>query len=160
MRVRGISKSSIQRIIKKYHPYRIQLYQLVTHNDANRRLEFCLWVLDECNEDLSFPNYVMFADEFSFHNTGLVNRRNLHFYGTENPHFSRSSHHQLGIKGKHVFGPNFFPRFLMDFKVEATFYLFLKRKLLEEIPLETRKKCLNQRYGVGRMSFDYCASKF
>lgn len=78
----------------KCHPYRIQYHQLVTHNDANRRLESCIWVLEECNEDSNFWNYVKFTDDFSFHNTKLVNRRNFHFYDTVNPQFTRSIDHQ------------------------------------------------------------------
>lgn len=145
----GISRSSVQRIMKKhkYHPYRIQLHQLITDNDANMRMEFCRWILEKCDQNMDFPNYVMFTDECSFHNTGLVNRRNFHFYDTENPHFSRTIDHQHrwsvnvwgGVMGKHIFGPHFF-----DGPLDGNKFLsFLRNELfemLDDIPLETRRK--------------------
>lgn len=145
----GISRSSVQRILKKYkyYPYRIQLHQLVTNNDANRRLEFCSWVLQKYSEDCNFPDFIMFTDECSFHNTGLVNRQNFRYYDTENPHFSRSIDHQHrwcvntwgGIMGNHVFGPHFFEGPLDGNK----FLLFLRNEfseMLDDIPLGTRRK--------------------
>ncbi|ERL96121.1 hypothetical protein D910_01103, partial [Dendroctonus ponderosae] len=61
----NIIQSSISRIIKKhnFYPYKIQLCQELDGNDFD---EFCI---DEC----------------TFHNNGLVNRHNFHYYSDTNP---------------------------------------------------------------------------
>lgn len=44
-----------------------------------------------CMQDQDF---VIFSDESPFHNNGLVNRHNFHYYNNENFQFFRTAHHQ------------------------------------------------------------------
>lgn len=84
-----LSRRSIGRIIKKnkFYPYHIQIHQELLEADYNRRLEFSLWVLGKLADEEDFLDYVLFTDESTFHNNGLVNRHNFHYYCDENPNF-------------------------------------------------------------------------
>lgn len=145
----GISRRSISRVIKKYkfHPYRIQMHQELYEIDFHRRIEFCLWVLDKFSEDEHFLDSILFCDESTFHNNGLVNRHNFHYYSDVNPHFFRILDHQNrwsvnvwgGIIGTQVIGPYFFDGNLNGQK----FLQFLRDdlpELLENVPLNIRQR--------------------
>lgn len=144
----GISKRSVGRILKKnnFFPYHIQLHQALLEVDYDRRLVFCLWVLEKFSENENFFDFVLFSDESSFHNNGLVNRHNFHYYSDENPRFFRTLDRQHrwcvnvwgGIIGTQVVGPFFFDGHLNG----AMFLRFLRDNLpvlLENIPLNIRK---------------------
>lgn len=149
-----ISKSSVSRIIQnhKFHPYHIQLLQNLEGDDFNKRSEFCDWALNKIQEQPDFFEFVMFSDESTFHSNGNVNKHNLHYYATENPHFVRYVDHQHrwslnvwgGIIGRHIIGPFFFEE-----RLNGENYLnFLRNSLpnlLEDVPLAT----------LGRMWFQH-----
>lgn len=156
-RVLDISQSSISRIIKnnKYHPYHIQLLQELEANDFNSRREFCEWSINKVQEQRDFFEYVLFSDEATFHRNGNVNKHNLHYYATENPHFTRSVDNQHrwslnvwgGIVGSYVIGPHFF-----EGRVNGDIYLDFLRNglsdLLENVPLATRHRLWLQHDGA------------
>lgn len=139
-----VSRSSTQRILKihKFHPFRIQMHQELFEIDFVRRVEFCLWCLDKLAEEDDFFDYVLFSDESTFHNNGLVNRHNFHYYSDQNPHAFRTLDHQYrwsvnvwgGILGQYVIGPYFFEGHLNG----QEFNRFLAEDLfdlLEDVPL-------------------------
>ncbi|XP_011861119.1 PREDICTED: uncharacterized protein LOC105558173 [Vollenhovia emeryi] len=76
---------------------------------------------------------------------GIVDRHNLHYWATENPHWMRQANSQVrwsvnvwaGILGDHIIGPHF-----IDGRVDGEGYRnFLRDKLvdlLDEVPLESR----------------------
>lgn len=145
----GISQTSVCKILKKhkYHPYHIQFHQSLYERDFQRRLDFCLWSLEKVGEEGDFFKYVLFTDESTFHNNGLVNRRNFHYYDTENRHLYRTFDRQNrwsvnvygGIIGDHVIGPYFFDGNLNGEK----FLRFLEQEflnLLDDVPLDIRNK--------------------
>lgn len=145
----GISRRSVSRILKNhaFHPYRIQLHQELYERDFQQRIDFCLWAIDKLAEDESFFECTLFCDECTFHNNGLVNRHNFHFYSDVNPHFTRTINYQQrwsvnvwgGIMGSHVIGPHFFNGNLNG----NMFNMFLRNnlpELLEDIPLDAREK--------------------
>ncbi|ERL95976.1 hypothetical protein D910_00725, partial [Dendroctonus ponderosae] len=140
-------KKMFSRIIKKHHfySYKIQLCQELYGNDFENRTEFCMWVLDKVAENEKFFENVLFSDECSFHNNGLVNRHNFHYYSDTNPRTYRVMKNQNGwsvnvwggILGQYLIGPYFFegnlnglmfPQFLID-------HLSI---LLQEIPFNIR----------------------
>lgn len=144
-----ISHMSVFRILEKYnyHPYHLQHHQQLYAGDYDRRVDFCLWALERYAEDSDFFNYVLFTDESTFHNNGLVNRHNFHYYDTENPHLFRTMDRQNrwslnvfgGIVGNHVIGPYFFNGHLNG----SEFLRFLKGDfctLLENVPLNIRNR--------------------
>lgn len=153
----GISRRSIERIIKKhkFHPYHIQLHQHLFEEDYDRRLNFCLWVLEKFGEDEHFFDYVLFSDESTFHNNGLVNRHNFHYYSDENPNIFRTLNRQHrwsvnvwgGIIGTRIVGPYFFNGNLNG----DMFLTFIRDNLpilLATIPLNIRQRMWMQLDGA------------
>ncbi|ERL96305.1 hypothetical protein D910_03218, partial [Dendroctonus ponderosae] len=61
------------------------LCQELYGNDFENRSEFCMWVLDKVAENEKFFENVLFSDECTFHNNGLVNSHNFHYYSDTNP---------------------------------------------------------------------------
>lgn len=86
-----VSRITVSKILKtyKYHPYHLQHHQLYAM-DYERRVDFCMWALNKDAQSNDFFNYVLFTDESTFHNNGLVNRHNFHCYDTENHHVFRT----------------------------------------------------------------------
>ena len=79
----------INQIIKfnHYHPYHINLHQVLSDNDKMARVGFCRWDLEKITEDPLFFYQVMFSDEVTFKSNGSVNRHNCHYYSVENLHW-------------------------------------------------------------------------
>lgn len=145
----GISRQSIQRILKRnrFHPYKIQMHQTLFNQDYARRLDFCFWVLNMVEQDKDFFDFVLFSDESTFHNNGLVNRHNFHYYSDVNPHYFRTLDRQNrwsvnvwgGVLGTRLIGPFFFEGHLNG----RMFFHFLSRdlpELLEDVPLIIRQR--------------------
>lgn len=86
-----ISRSSVHRILKrnKLHQYHIQLVQELYGNDFVNRIIFCHWLTEKTFLRNDFLYYIMFFDESRFNNTGVVNRHNMHYWSSENPHWIR-----------------------------------------------------------------------
>ena len=87
----SLSQSTVSRVLRrnKFHPYHVQLLQGLNQNDFARRQQFCQWALNKQRQQNGFFDCVLFTDEATFHNNGQVNRHNLHYYYTANPHFTR-----------------------------------------------------------------------
>ena len=87
-----VGRKTVQNIIQsnKMHPYHVQLMQELNNDDYERRVRFCEWAAQKIEQDRMFFNYVLFADEATFHKNGNVNRHNFHYYATTNPHFIRT----------------------------------------------------------------------
>ncbi|ERL83556.1 hypothetical protein D910_00637, partial [Dendroctonus ponderosae] len=58
------------------------------------KTEFCMWVLDKVAENEKFFENVLFSDECTFHNNGIVNRHNFHYYSDTNPRAYRTMKNQ------------------------------------------------------------------
>lgn len=144
----NISQSSVSRILLKhsYHPYKIQRHQELSENDFEKRVEFCMWVLDKVAENENFFDFVLFSDECTFHNNGSVNRHNFHYYSDSNPHQFRIVDNQHrwsvnvwgGIVGRYLIGPFFFENHLngerfLDFLINQL------PVLLQDIPIAIRQ---------------------
>lgn len=91
-----ISKSSVLRILKKYHyhPYHIELHQELHGEDFENRVTFCEWAEERIRNDEHFFDRVLFTDECSFKNNGSVNKHNLHYWSVQNPHWMREQNNQ------------------------------------------------------------------
>lgn len=83
----NLSKSGVQKILAKhgFHDYKFQPVQNLHPGDELRRLEFCQWLCNEIGNDPNFSASVLWSDESLFTNSGIFNRRNSHFYATNNP---------------------------------------------------------------------------
>ncbi len=111
--------------------------------DFLQRVNFCKWILN----NTGVVSHILFTDEARFHKTAATNKQNDRVWSIENPHPTHTSHCQLqfsvcvwmGIIDQYLVGPFFFNENLNS----STYEYFLKHqlpKLLEEIPLRTRKE--------------------
>lgn len=83
----NIPRTTIRRVLKKnkYHPYKPTIVQGLQEDDFVRRLEFCNWYVNKCQEDANFSSTVIWTDETYFSNCGVFNKHNYHHWATENP---------------------------------------------------------------------------
>lgn len=117
--VTGVSRTSIQRVLKKYkfHPYKIRLVQELNEDDFDRRLQFCEIMSERAMHNGNFVFNVCFSDECSFFLNGLVNRHNCRYWADTNPRIFHETHTQhpqklnvwAGIFGNSIVGPFFLP---------------------------------------------------
>jgi Helix-turn-helix domain (DUF4817) len=115
--VSGVSRTSIQRILKYYkmHPYKIKLTQELNEDDFDRRSQFCEVLSERAIENPHFLFNICFSDECSFFLNGTVNRHNCRYWADSNPHIFHEVHTQhpqklnvwAGIFGDRIVGPLF-----------------------------------------------------
>lgn len=149
----GISKSSVHRILKgnRLHPYKLHLVQGLRPTDPERRLEFLADIAVRISDDNLFLSKILWSDESRFHNNGVVNRHNSHYWADENPHWVRESRHQrvwgvnvwCGLLDDRLIGPYFYQNSLT-----AAQYLEQMSEYLEDIPLLNRLQVYFQQDGA------------
>ena len=90
------SQSTASRTTRKYkyHPYHIELHQELQDGDFQRRVTYCQWLRGQIAVNQNFLKSIMYSDEATFRSNGAVNRHNMHYYATENPHWVREIQHQ------------------------------------------------------------------
>ena len=117
--VSGVSRTSVQRILKKYkfHPYKIRLVQELNEDDFDRRVQFCEIMSERAMQNENFLFNVCFSDECTFFLNGIVNRHNCRYWADTNPRIFHETHTQYpqklnvwaGIFGNSIVGPFFLP---------------------------------------------------
>lgn len=143
----GVSKSSAQRILKrhKFHPYHVHLHQDLHGNDFSDRVTFCRWAQQQLLTNPNFFADVLFTDEASFSNKGIVNMRNMHYWSADNPKWLRQVEHQrpwkvnvwCGIIGDTIIGP-FFVDGIQNGRQYSRFIRHNLPVLLDTVPLNRR----------------------
>jgi hypothetical protein len=123
-----ISRRSVQRILHSdlyLYPYKMSVMQKLTDFSKQQILEFCTWA--EHGE--AILHNVWFSDEAHFHLDGVVNRQNVRFWGSENPHMLTERMHYApkitvwaAISSHGLIGPFFF-----DQTVNSERYLSMLR---------------------------------
>lgn len=166
----NLSKSAVNKIIKRhgYHDYKYQAVQKLYRNDPERRLRFCNWFKQKVRINNNFAHNIIWGDETTFTNSGMFNRRNKHFYVTENPHLIQEVRHQYrfslnmwcGLLNNKLLGPYF-----IDGNLTAKKYLDILQDMLDDLPLEYRlNEIWFQQDGCGphnsRMVTDYLNQTF
>lgn len=143
----GISRTTVFLILKdfKLHPYHVVLHQALSEDDYDRRLNYCHWLSEMCNENHQFLSLVLWTDEASFSSCGRVNLHNMHYWSQTNPHWMREVDHQnrwsvnvwCGVLEHRIIGP-----FIFDDHLNGESYLnFLRNDLpilLEDVPIDLR----------------------
>lgn len=66
------------------HPYHFTKVQHLKEGDAERRVEFCRWLLRQHNINNSFCSRILFTDESLFTREELFNVHNTHYWTHEN----------------------------------------------------------------------------
>lgn len=151
-------KDTIHRLLRRngLYPFRPQKVQVLHEGDRELRINFCRWLLDNVNNDPHFIENIMFTDECTFTQTGIMNTHNLHEWRDENPYLIRKRCHQrrwsvniwAGLLNNNVIGPNMLPNRLNS----ASYFHFLNDNLplpfLDQVPLATRLNCWFQHDGA------------
>lgn len=141
-----IADRTVRNIIKKYHyhDYKFTRVLKLRTTDYERRLTFCHWMMEKLTRDQLFARKILWTDETRFTNCGMFNRRNKHYYATENPNAFQEVRPQerfslnvwCGIVNDTIIGP-----FYIDGNLDANKYLLFLRhnleNLLENLPLST-----------------------
>jgi predicted transcriptional regulator len=152
-----ISQSSVQRVLKKhrFHGYHMTLNQELHGRDFENRTSFCNFIREQLQQDVNYASRILFSDEATFKNNGMVNKHNAHFYATENPHWVRHVDNQRlwsvnvwgGVVGDYVIGPHFFDNHLNG----HNYLQFLQNELpllLEDVNLALRNNIIFQHDGA------------
>jgi hypothetical protein len=90
----GLTKTSVHRILTdelKLYPYKIQVMQVLSDNDKVRRLRFAKWGAVFFEDHPLVLKRLWFTDEAHVDLTGYVNKQNMRFWATQNPHIIHES---------------------------------------------------------------------
>lgn len=144
-----ISKSSIQRMLTgdlELFPYKIQIMQALTITDQVGRLDFCNWATNELEKNENAFMNVWFSDECHFLLSGHVNKQNMRYWSTNQPHeFAELPLHSekvtvwCAISGHGIIGPFFFSD-----TVNGERYLTLLRRKF--VPALRRNNSIEDQY--------------
>lgn len=97
----GVPKTRVQRILTKYkfRPYKIKIVHHLHPGDAERRLLFCNWYLEQIRIDNNFARFIIWSDEAYFSSAGIFNRHNTRHWSQENHHviFEREQQGRFGF---------------------------------------------------------------
>lgn len=76
------------------YPFHLTPVQDLLPGDAQRRVEFCQWLLRQQEEDEVFIKNILWTDEAQFTRDGVTNHHNLHHWSDSNPHLIRTTSFQ------------------------------------------------------------------
>lgn len=152
-----LSFGSVQNILRKhnYHPYKFSPVQALLPGDEGRRLTFCAWLAEEFTNNPDFLNNIIWTDETNFSNNGMFNRKNNHYWSSENPLVVRERNHQVrfsvnywcAILGNRVLAVHFYHGNLTG----ARYIQLLEEVLLpaiDDLPLNVRMQLMFQQDGA------------
>lgn len=114
----------------------------MTEGNIIQRYRFCENILVRLQNDNQLLDKVLWSDEATFTTAGIFNRKNKHFWATQNPHIiepirkqgRRSLHVWCGLLKNKIIGPIIFEGSLTG----QRYLQFLENeieRLLEELPV-------------------------
>ncbi|KAJ4430139.1 hypothetical protein ANN_22349 [Periplaneta americana] len=87
----------------------------LNEDDPDKRLEFCEWFLNMCDEREDFQDLIVWSDEATFKLNGTINRHNCVYWTNENPHIFQEKGVNLpgvtvwcGLSSRGIIGTYFF----------------------------------------------------
>lgn len=153
----GVSLSSCQRILKdnKYHPFKIHLVHQLRLGDFERRIDFLARFSIMWEENASFLKNILWSDESRFHNNGLVNKHNCHYWSDQNPRWMRATNNQIkfgvnvwcGILNGVIIGPYLYEG-ILDGQRYLNFLRNVLPGLLNDVPNHIRQNMWFQQDGA------------
>lgn len=97
----GVTKARVQTILKKFKfkPYKIKIVHHLHPGDAERRMLFCNWMLQQIQLNENFASRVIWSDEAYFSSDGIFNSHNTRHWSQENQHvfFERERQGRFGV---------------------------------------------------------------
>lgn len=151
-------KNTIHRLLRRngLYPFRPQKVQVLHDGDRELRVNFCRWLLHSLNNDPHFIEKILWSDESTFTEAGIINTHNLHEWKDENPHLIRNRSYQrrwsiniwAGLLNNNVIGPYILPNRLNSALYNQFLNENLPLPLLDEVPLASRLNCWFQHDGA------------
>lgn len=124
----GLAKSRIWSILNELgaHPYRPTSVQALMAGDAQRRYDWCNFIMNRLEVQPTFLADIIWTDEACFSRDTMYNKQNIHFWSLENPRCAVEVRHQVrwsinvwcAIFNNRLIGPVFYegtltgPRYL------------------------------------------------
>lgn len=150
--------ASVQRVLKAngYHAFKWHNLELLNEPHVEKRIDFVTEMMINLETtDHRLLHHILWSDESRFVSNGKPNRRNEHYWATENPHYVNEIENQghfginvwCGIIFGHLVGPFFYEGILNS----ASYLQFLSEQLpllLEDIPLQLRTNMWFQHDGA------------
>lgn len=153
----GLPRTSVRRILKKhkFKPYRTRRVHQLRPGDFERRMVFCQWFLERCNQVRDFSLNCIWTDEAYVNSAGIFNRYNSYTWAQQNPH-SIVEQRSQGRFGFSVWAGVFRGRIIGPFIYNGTLtsqrYLEILRQniepLVDELPLMELRKIYFQQDGA------------
>lgn len=120
-----------------------------------QRLHYCQEILTHIAEDPEFLTKIIFTDEATFTTAGMFNRKNKHYWASENPHKiqpvkiqgRRSVHVWCGLLKNQVIGPIIFDGYLTGNRY-LDFIQNIIENYLEELPVRQYNNLVWQQDGA------------
>lgn len=149
-----VSYKTVHKVLKRdrQRPYKIHRVHALVPGDRQRRMAYCSWLLGQSR---SFVNNIIFTDECTFTNNGMWNRRNAHYWCSQNPNQTQETGFQTrwkhnvwaGIVRDQILGPVFLPP-----RMDGSAYLNLINgylaDTLDNIPLAQLRETWYQHDGA------------
>lgn len=158
----NLSLTVIHKILRKHKfiPYKYCSVQTLVPGDADRRGIFCRWLVASCRENPNFLRNIIWSDESNFSNSGMFNRKNMHYWSRENPLLAYPSHPQTrfslsvwcGLIGSKVVGPLFYHGTLTGARY-VNFMVEVLEEYLDDVNLEDRQTIYFQQDGAPAHNF-------
>ena len=85
----GVSTTTVQRVIHndlKLFPYKVQTLQKQTDTNKEERSGFCQTINERTENKPGDLGLIVFSDEVHFHLSGHVNKQNMRFWASQQPH--------------------------------------------------------------------------
>lgn len=153
----GIARTNILRALKKhkFKPYRTRKVHHLRPGDVERRMDFCQWFLNNCNQVHDFALNCIWTDEAFISSSGIFNRYNSYTWAQQNPHVIVEERNQgrfgfsvwAGVFRGRVIGP-----FIYDGTLTAQTYLQILRQqiepLVDNLPLRDLRNIYFQQDGA------------
>ncbi|KAJ8910771.1 hypothetical protein NQ315_008892 [Exocentrus adspersus] len=113
----GVNRCKTHKILKKhkFRPYKTRLIHHLYPTDPDRRLQFCNWFVNKCNQEPDFTRRVIWTDESYISSDGIFNRYNDNHWCRDNPHSTITRQRQgrfgfsvwCGLIDNELIGPYF-----------------------------------------------------
>lgn len=138
-----VSQNFAWRVLNRevLHPYHPQHVQALHIGDAQQRLAFCNWLLQQHANNNDFISHVLWSDEACFTRDGINNYHNEHIWALHNPHAIRQRRFQqrfsVNVWGG-IFNDSLLPLHVLQERLSAVIYRdFLNNTFdrLEDVPL-------------------------
>jgi hypothetical protein len=152
-----VSQNVVWRVLNRevLYPFHRQNVQALQPGDAQNRIIFCQWILQQHAENNNFVFNVLWSDEAYFTRDGINNFHNEHIWALQNPHAIRKRRFQqrfsVNLWGG-IYNRSFLPLQMINDRLNANIYRnFLQNTifdLIDNVPLNLIQNMYYQHDGA------------